>query len=232
MSKYCLVVNGPGYFPPFDHLGLEKCTNPKILDENPSSVGLVVFTGGSDVSPSLYGHKNTKSYTNPSRDDEEVSIFHAAVQHDIPMAGICRGAQFLCAMAGGTLVQDITNHTEYHRLMYLDENGATKESPESVTSTHHQMQHPWSLPKGDFEILAWSSVSRSSHYIYDGYTFNGELASRELKTEPDVVYYPRIKALGIQYHPEWMARDSWGFKYAQKVVSEKLGMFIGDNLNV
>lgn len=58
-----------------------------------TSADLVQFTGGSDVSPHLYGEKNVASYTSPRRDEEEVAIFNAVSAMGIPMAGICRSKQ-------------------------------------------------------------------------------------------------------------------------------------------
>ena len=221
MSSYCLVVNGDSYFSPFEHLGLKFTDDQSTIYDRPDKIGLVVFTGGADVSPSLYGHNNLKSYTNPLRDMEEVNIFNAAAENEIPMAGICRGAQFLCAMAGGHLVQDITNHTSSHRLSYKDKDGNIMDSPEPVTSTHHQMQYPWVMEDGSFDILAWSSRPRSLNYIYDG---DGAIDKMEI--EPDVVFYNDINALAIQYHPEYMSRNSWGFNFAKALVSEKLGHLV------
>lgn len=224
--KYCLVINGPGYFAPFDHLGLELTTDPAILDEDPDSVGLVVFTGGEDVSPEYYGHLNYASYCNERRDREEVAIFNRARELNKPMAGICRGAQFLCAMAGGHLVQDISNHGRYHHLQFIDDDGIEKTSPETVSSTHHQMQFPWPIGEDNFEILAWSPAAMSDHYLYDGANIPRVAAPDKFTVEPDVVFYKNINALGMQYHPEWMPRDSWGFRFAQKMVSEKLAHLI------
>jgi gamma-glutamyl-gamma-aminobutyrate hydrolase PuuD len=230
MSKYCLVVNGNGYYKPFDHLGLTLISNPTILLTSPEEVALVVFTGGEDVSPEIYGERNVKSYVNPRRDEQEVAIFREAMKHEIPIAGICRGAQFICAMSGGRLVQDITNHGVHHHLSFIDDTGNVRRSPEKVTSTHHQMQYPWEIDEDLFEILAWSSEPRSNHYVMGDGTVASDDAPSFLKEEPDVVFYKNTRALAIQYHPEWMERDSWGFKYAQEIISEKLGALIAERV--
>ena len=230
MSKYCLVVNGRSYYCPFDHLGLELTSDTSLLVSDPDSVGLVVFTGGEDVSPHLYGHKNVASYNSKDRDASEVAVFYNAYLNQIPMAGICRGAQFLCVMAGGHLVQDISNHGNNHYLRYVDRDGVEKTSPEKVTSTHHQMQYPWPIGEDKFEVLAWSSSAISNYYLYDGVRIPTTVALKELTMEPDVIFYKNINALVMQYHPEWMPRNSWGFKYAQNMVTEKLGHLIDNRI--
>lgn len=52
---------------------------------------LVVFTGGEDVTPSLYGcEKHRTTYNNPKRDEAEVKVFKQ-IRPDQVVLGICRG---------------------------------------------------------------------------------------------------------------------------------------------
>ena len=72
---------------------------------------LLQYTGGEDVSPSLYGRtKHPRSYINRERDMRERIIFLRALKDGKPQAGICRGGQFLNVMCGGSLWQDVNNH--------------------------------------------------------------------------------------------------------------------------
>lgn len=224
MNKLCYVAGSKQYFEPFSHLGLKLTTS--ITD--PSKIGLIVFTGGEDVGPALYGHPNLGSYINNYRDANEVKLFDFAKENNIPMAGICRGAQFLCVMAGGHLVQDITGHTQRHKLSYIDDEGITRVSPETVTSTHHQMQYPFVLDEMDYSVLAWADEPRSAHYVYKDGKIPAAEAGAKVKAEPDVVFYHNINALAIQYHPEYMSEESWGFKYAQRLATKHLSPLIAE----
>ena len=105
------------------------------LVENIREAHIVVFTGGEDVSPDLYGqHKHPSTGSNPLRDDREIEIFNYAMKNKKFMIGICRGAQFLHVMCGGQLYQNVEGHTRPHLIAnYID--GPN----EIVTSTHHQM---------------------------------------------------------------------------------------------
>jgi len=224
-NKKILVINdhGPSYFTPFAFLGAEYTQDTSLLSSDPDSICLVVFTGGSDVNPELYG-KSKHRYTsdNPSRDMEEVEFYSLALGYNIPMAGICRGAQFLCAMAGGTVVQDVTNHCRDHSILVnCPVSGEIKEI--GVTSSHHQMQYPYDLPTDNYEVLGWGASPRSNHYGLDQET-TVELqdASDNLKEEPDIVYYPVIKSLAVQFHPEWMDESSDGVKLFQSLVTKYL----------
>jgi gamma-glutamyl-gamma-aminobutyrate hydrolase PuuD len=218
-----VVLGSKSYFEPFKHLGLA----PKYLVRDESDLDdtkLVIFTGGEDIGPHLYGHKKHRStYDSPGRDAYEVQVFKWARERNIPLAGICRGAQFLCAMAGGKLVQDVSNHCRWHKLMYRGEHGEVVESPDGVASTHHQMQYPWTIPEKDFELIAWAKGPLSDHYSFGNQEIDVANAPVELTCEPDVVYYKGIQALGFQYHPEFMESDSWGFRWAQETASKYIG---------
>ena len=83
------------------------------FDENPPEVlqqidGLLL-TGGGDVDPALYGETRhpTVHDAEPGRDAFEIDLAQGALDADVPMLAICRGAQVLNVAAGGTLVQDI-----------------------------------------------------------------------------------------------------------------------------
>lgn len=68
-----------------------------------------LFTGGHDVSPTLYGEDamSVCGECCPWRDTAERLLFQAAVARDKPILGICRGLQFINVMLGGTLYQDL-----------------------------------------------------------------------------------------------------------------------------
>ena len=53
---------------------------------------LVVFEGGEDVSPFLYGeHSHPSTYTNKERDMYELKVFRKAQELGKKCLGICRG---------------------------------------------------------------------------------------------------------------------------------------------
>jgi gamma-glutamyl-gamma-aminobutyrate hydrolase PuuD len=211
MTPKVLVVGdhsdcGSSYYKPFAHIGL-KVANIEEMDKG--DVCLVVFTGGEDVSPEMYGEeKHPRTSYNKSRDQREKLFFDKAVKLKIPIAGICRGAQFICANSGGKLVQHITGHHGSHDII-TDEGKYIR-----VSSTHHQMQLP---PKSALPV-AWADPRLSE--VYEGAP--GKLLYPEV--EYDVVYYPETNALGMQYHPEMMSPTSDGFKYCKDLVKRFFGL--------
>lgn len=85
-----------------------------------------LFTGGHDVSPSVYqSHRSEKcGECCIQRDEMETALFRKAFEMDKPILGICRGIQFINAIMGGTLYQDLpteySSETEHHQLPPYD----------------------------------------------------------------------------------------------------------------
>ena len=162
----------------------------KLVDSM-EEASIVLFTGGEDVTPELYGKKAHHTTGNSRmRDAYEVAEFRAAQKMGKPMLGICRGSQFICALAGGTLVQH-QSHPYLHDVTTND--GRTIR----VTSSHHQRQYIRDLSPDKVELIAWAEgISPYSFGEHDGDTLDED-------REVEIAFYPEIKALAIQSHPEW-----------------------------
>ena len=187
MSKPKLYVDYTGYARPF--LDIFDTT------ENLTLADVVMFTGGADINPEIYGEKRGQ-YTDPpsARDLRELKVYEQALAKKKPFLGICRGAQLLCALAGGRLAQDITGHGHqgYHDFHYV----VTSDNRRlPMNSLHHQMMIPWGIK--DHELLAWCEKKLSVHYL-DG----NNKPIEGIEVEPEVVYFPSNRGLGIQCHPE------------------------------
>ncbi|MFJ5955999.1 gamma-glutamyl-gamma-aminobutyrate hydrolase family protein [Paenarthrobacter sp. NPDC092416] len=79
-------------------------TDESVLD----LVDGLIVVGGPDVDPSLYGeqpHPATKPQ--PLRDRHDSALIRDALDRDLPLFAICRGAQLLNVVLGGTLIQHI-----------------------------------------------------------------------------------------------------------------------------
>jgi putative glutamine amidotransferase len=72
------------------------------------SLDALVISGGNDIGPELYGgEENPKTRIDSARDTLEIEWIEYALERSIPLLGICRGAQLINAVLGGTLHQDI-----------------------------------------------------------------------------------------------------------------------------
>lgn len=171
---------------------------------SPEEADIVVFSGGSDINPSLYNCKCHKfTYYNEKRDKLEIECYNKLTSKQI-VIGLCRGAQLLTALNGGKLIQDVTGHNNGPH--YIT-NG---ESRFKIESIHHQMMYPFDMDSNDYDLLYWSSIKKSSKYEGDG------IANPE--KEPEVIYYhkkDKPQALAIQGHPEMMGKCN-----AHKVFNE------------
>ncbi len=69
----------------------------------------LLLTGGQDVDPALYGEEKDEKCGEvcSMRDILEKKLFQKAMSIDLPVFGICRGLQFINAVMGGTLYQDL-----------------------------------------------------------------------------------------------------------------------------
>ena len=192
-----------------DPFGLLHHVTTVIYPQDLTEDGVLLLHGGADISPSIYKQKSISrchATDKPShRDEQEMALVNQAVKMGIPIIGICRGAQLICAMDGGHLVQHIDGHVGgSHKIT------DTQTNKEIVSnSCHHQMM----VPKKYNVILAESKepVMGLDQYNYEF----------EVKSVPEVVYFPQMNAIGIQGHPEWMPNSHFT-KYCGAYIQEFL----------
>ena len=68
----------------------------------------LIISGGNDISPEHYdGDITAKVKFDPDRDQMEIDWIQYAIEHKLPLLGICRGAQLINIFLGGNLHQDI-----------------------------------------------------------------------------------------------------------------------------
>lgn len=176
--------------------------------------GFLVVWGGGDIHPSWYNRRNIASdvYHKPSiRDEQEARMMSKAIEIGLPILGVCRGAQMACALTGGILIQDVSGHHGSHYVK-------TSDGKRLITSSvHHQMMFPW---KVNYELLAWSDPAQSSKYVG---LEEEEVELQRQNVEPEVVWFPDIKCLAVQGHPEFMDYDCEMNSYIHELM-DKYGL--------
>lgn len=172
---------------------------------------LVVFTGGSDVSPGLYGESAIKdTFPDKARDDQDMALYDECFNNRVPMLGICRGSQFLWTRLGGKLYQDIDNHNSgYHQMEFIP-----GKEVYTVSSVHHQAIVPAS-----FNGLVLLGKSNES-------------SRRE--TEKSIVFQQGVDfemwaieskgIIGIQGHPEYK-----GYPNYSRLCAEVIERYISNS---
>jgi gamma-glutamyl-gamma-aminobutyrate hydrolase PuuD len=83
----------------------------------------------------------------------------------------------------------------------------------SVCSAHHQMMNPFDTKH---ELIAWATEVLSPVHLIEGEK------NLDVKVEPEVVWFPETKALGIQYHPEFMRPEDEAVSYSVELVKKYL----------
>lgn len=152
----------------------------------------VVFAGGADLDPGLYGEQAHAETTGlrPERDAAEAPLMRAALDRDLPTLGICRGMQLMSVVSGGTLVQhlpDVVGH-ERHR------------PAPGVYGLHDVRLAPGSRA----HTILGERVSVPS-YHHQGLADAGKLDVTGWADDetPEAVEHPdRRFAIGVLWHPE------------------------------
>lgn len=185
---YCEVfVVEPGASSAFAEMfARAACKKAESLDK----ADLVIFSGGHDVSPSLYGAKHhPETKTDPERDMRDMEAFRQCVSMGIPMVGFCRGAQFLHVMNGGKLYQHVDGHIGEHSMVDFTNNRHIGR----VSSTHHQL----CIRNDRMQVLATAGKSRKRYFD------NDKTFEEGINMDIEAFFYRNTCSLGIQGHPEF-----------------------------
>jgi gamma-glutamyl-gamma-aminobutyrate hydrolase PuuD len=171
---------------------------------NPNDFALIHFTGGEDVDPSFYGETSPDRvcWSNIARDNFERKIYELAMANRVKCFGICRGAQFLNVMLGGKMVHHMSGHGGQNHTIQLSTDMVLPNTA-IVTSTHHQMM----IPSVTTKLIAWSTEKRSTVYIGD--------KDRPMEwpgPEVEGIYSTAMDVLGMQWHPEMMSSNDYGYR--------------------
>lgn len=203
---------------PFNNV-FSECIS--LQDAPVNECDAIVLWGGTDINPKFYGqepHTLTYHHEHSTRDKLEWMWLHSAMLQGVPVIGVCRGAQLICAGVGGTLFQHVTGHQSTHAIETKDGKGLPGRVYQS-SSAHHQMLNLLNLPTEDYEVLAWSKNNRSKQYEDS----TGVVVVPEGFKEPEIVLFPKVKALAVQGHPEWQDLHDPFNQYVLELVQELVG---------
>jgi len=204
-SVYIVSNYGDQYTDMFTNKGWTVVEDMKKAD-------LVQFVGGEDITPSLYGHHAhpTTSF-NFARDKKEKLLYLLALKKKLPIAGICRGGQFVNVMNGGSMWQNVFGHCGEHMAKYTD---TKMKKTIRVTSTHHQMMIPMNN-NDDYMLLmvAEEGGIREKCTPLDAPFRIMTLAG--LTSDVEALFYTKTKSLCFQPHPEFEGEEKLASVYFQ-----------------
>jgi putative glutamine amidotransferase len=181
----------------------------------PNDLTPLVLWGGNDINPEYYKEKPLSYTQRPLivRDREEFYNAGEAIKQGRPIIGICRGAQLLCILHGGSLYQHSQPHKQNHSIEAINPYTPNKELGakntylfDQVSASHHQIMKP----AGKFEVLAWNPSPTK--------VWNNETETEILEKAPEIVWWPETRCLGIQAHPEWGTATDPFVRYVDKLL--------------
>jgi len=196
------VWNLPAALIPLDYVDAVERAGGRPVLIPPSEQGVaetletldgIVFSGGADIDPSLYGAERHPETDTPQarRDAGEMALLEAALERDMPTLAICRGFQLLNIARGGDLVQHL---------------------PDELRSDEHKQvpgvfaQHPVEVKDGtrlSSMVGARSDVTSHHHQgigrLGEGLVETAWAGDGTLEGVED----PSLRFLvGVQWHPE------------------------------
>ncbi|WP_059173855.1 gamma-glutamyl-gamma-aminobutyrate hydrolase family protein [Bacillus sp. FJAT-27445] len=173
---------------------------PEIALEMLPLVDAIILSGGEDVDPDFYGqdpHPNLGP-TILERDLAEIAIARYAIEHDIPLLGICRGSQIMNVALGGTLIQDIPSQFP-ESIQHGQKVARNKDSHWITVSPDSRL----------FQIFGSDRVRVNSihHQALDKVADDLRVVARSADGIVEAVEYakPSRFTVGVQWHPESLA---------------------------
>ena len=179
------------------------------------NVSIVLFTGGEDISPTLYytpeewhGIEAEIDY-NAERDVSDYLTMAYCLDCDIPLMGFCRGAQMLGVISGGEVIQDIPTWFENQDMAYDYTHRNQKATPESYRD---YAPHTVQVAKGSrlYDIVGADTLAGCPSWHHQavknvdntrltvtGYTETNGVPMIEALERTDKTF-----AVGLQFHPE------------------------------
>ena len=208
---------------------LDDANNIKLYTHSHSNaadvmqdIDAVVFTGGEDISPTLFatpepwhGIEAEKDF-NTTRDVSDYLLLSYCIDNDIPTLCICRGAQMLGVVAGAPLIQDIPT---YYAGLGIDYNYIHRYNKSNPDAAKEYISHPSVVTRKNslfYDIIktdtlhgcpSWhhqaiGDLSNTSAVV-TATTISQGVEIVEALEIPDKVFI-----VGVQFHPEYvMAKE-------------------------
>lgn len=195
-ESYVRAVQQAGACPVLIPLGLPEASLDALL---PRLDG-VIFTGGGDLHPELYGSTDHPLVddVDTDRDRVEIHLFKQTLQAGTPFMGICRGLQLINVAMGGTLYEDI-----------LDQRSGALHHQHNDLQPRNYLAHPVSIQTGSrLHGILGSPQTHVNSLHHQGirelapglqataFAPDGLIEAFELADHPF--------GLAVQWHPEWL----------------------------
>lgn len=157
-----------------------------------NTLDALIIGGGDDISPEHYNeHIDDPVKIDPERDQLEIEWIQKALEINIPLMGICRGAQLINVVLGGNLYQDIRS------------------------LRRHTYNRPSLLPTKQVRLLPDSRLARICKKVHLRVNSLHRQAIKTTGTDLQVVGWDldditqaveskKDRIIGLQWHPEYL----------------------------
>lgn len=158
---------------------------------DPKECAGLLLPGGGDMEPWRYGQENIACRDlEPERDAAEFALLEQFTAWKKPIMGVCRGMQSINVFFGGSLTQDIPNHSQI--------NGADRLHIVRCVTKDDPMDFACSL-------YGEECIVNSSHHQCVDRLGNGLcVIQRSSDGIAEAFYHKDLPVWGVQWHPERM----------------------------
>jgi putative glutamine amidotransferase len=174
-------------------------TTDGSIAERMEGIAGVLIPGGGDVDPSFYGQRpSTDSIYGVDKlvDSFDLALSDHALKNGIPLLAICRGAQVINVLRGGTLIQDL-------------------ETP------HRDHMHDIKVFADANELGLHSDVVRSSCFHHQAIDQLGNGLEVIARSDDGLVEAFRIEAKSWAYAVQWHPEDNFHDEASQLGIFKK-----------
>lgn len=158
----------------------------------------VIISGGHDVEPVLYAAEpEVEPKYDRDRDTFEMKIINDSLERELPLLGICRGAQLLNVCCGGNLFQQLHLHrkkTSNRWTIFPFKTLYKSDSPEANNSLLHSIT---GIKPSKINSLHNQGIDKvGDSLIVTGRDADNIVQAVEIPTKTFV--------MGVQWHPEFL----------------------------
>jgi putative glutamine amidotransferase len=199
-QAYASAIQIAGGIPIIIPLGIDE----ENLDELIPRLDGILFSGGADIDPNLFGgtpHPRVYGIS-PERDALEIALIRKALSADKPLLAICRGIQVLNVALGGTLYTHIQDQRDQSLKHDWFPDFPRDKLAHSVRLT----------PGSKLHQIFGSEEIRVNSLHHQGLAELGQGLRATGFAPDDLVEGVEVEgasfAIGVQWHPECLPDDS------------------------
>lgn len=186
-------------------------------EELMEGVDCIIFSGGSDISPTLFyeeqewhGIEADKDYC-AERDVSDYILMSYCLEHDVPILAICRGMQMLSTVSGAEVIQDLKT--------YFADSGVQYQYKHSDPEKRDLVPHPVDILTSDsilydvYGTLHLEGCPSWHHQAVKDVSNTRLVVTAQAETDGTPVIeaverHDQTFCLGVQFHPEVSVRKA------------------------